>query len=168
MGGTSTNSRKVRVFPQDGVGGDGNGRESDQAVMRLPEGNGNVSCGTSTVGGDASCHGAGMPLQQQLDAVSTSATLCKAATQLLEGSVDSANAGMLGVGDENSVLLPGPEGGVEVRECEGGVLLVRRSEDAKKRSPERLNLHRRRLASCPIIQVVYMLVPLDYFWALNS
>ncbi|CAN0554709.1 unnamed protein product, partial [Ectocarpus sp. 12 AP-2014] len=45
-----------------------------------------------------------------------------------------------------------PEGGVEVREFQGGVLLVRRSEDAKKRSPERLNLHRRRLTSCPIIQ----------------
>ncbi|CAM9532429.1 unnamed protein product [Ectocarpus fasciculatus] len=152
VGGTSSNSRNVRVFPKDGAGGDRNGRESDQAVMRLPEGNdnSNVSCGTPAVGGDDNCRGSGMSLQQQLDAASTSATLNKAANQLLEGSVD--NAGMLEVGDENGVLLPGPEGGVEVREFQGGVLLVRRSEDAKKRSPERLNLHRRRLTSCPIIQ----------------
>ncbi|CAB1097233.1 unnamed protein product [Ectocarpus sp. CCAP 1310/34] len=118
--------------------------------MRLPEGNDNVSCGTSAVGGDAKGHGVGMSFQQQQDASSTSATLGKAATRLLEGGVGDAS--MLGVGDENGVLLPGPEGGVEVREFHGGVLLVRRSEDAKKRSPERLNLHRRRLTSCPIIQ----------------
>lgn len=151
-GSSSSSSRKVRVFPQDGGGGDRNGRESNQAVMRLPEGNDNASCGTSAVGGDAKGHGVGMSFQQQQDAASTSATLSKAATQLLEGTV--GDAGMLGVGGENGVLLPGPEGGVEVREFQGGVLLVRRSEDAKKRSPERLNLHRRRLTSCPIIQVV--------------
>ncbi|CAM9322367.1 unnamed protein product [Ectocarpus sp. 12 AP-2014] len=149
-GSSSICSRKVRVFPQDGVGGDKNGRESDQAVIRLPEGNDNVSCGNSAGGGDAKGHGVGLSLQQQQDAASTSATISKAATQLLEGDV--GDAGMLGVGDENGVLLPGPEGGVEVREFQGGVLLVRRSEDAKKRSPERLNLHRRRLTSCPIIQ----------------
>ncbi|CBJ27201.1 Hypothetical leucine rich repeat protein [Ectocarpus siliculosus] len=118
--------------------------------MRLPEGNDNVICGTSAVGGDAKGHGVGMSLQEQQDAGSTSATLSKAATQLLEGGVD--DAGVMGVGGENGVLLPGPEGGVEVREFQGGVLLVRRSEDAKKRSPERLNLHRRWLTSCPIIQ----------------
>ncbi|CAM9550777.1 unnamed protein product, partial [Ectocarpus sp. 13 AM-2016] len=149
VGGSSSScSRKVKAFPQDGVGGDKNVRESDQAVIRLPEGNDNTSFGNSAVGGDAKGHG--LSLQQQQDAASTSATLSKAATQLLEGGV--GDAGMSGVADENGVLLPGPEGGVEVREFQGGVLLVRRSEDAKKRSPERLNLHRRRLTSCPIIQ----------------
>lgn len=49
--------------------------------------------------------------------------------------------------------LAGPEGAVEVREIDGGVLVVRRSGDEKKRSPERLNLHRRQLSSCPLVQV---------------
>lgn len=59
-----------------------------------------------------------------------------------------------GLGDgEEGVLLPGPEGCVEIRELDGGVLVVKRTADEKKRSPERLNLHRRQLKSCPVIQV---------------
>lgn len=54
---------------------------------------------------------------------------------------------------EGGVVLPGPDGAIEVRELEGGVLVVRRNADEKRRSPERLNLHRRRLKSCPVIEV---------------
>lgn len=57
-------------------------------------------------------------------------------------------------GGEDGVVLPGPEGGVEVRELNGGMLVVRRTADEKKRTPERLNLHRRQLKSCPVIQVL--------------
>lgn len=55
--------------------------------------------------------------------------------------------------EERGALLAGPEGCVEVRELEGGVLVVRRTWHEKKQSPERLNLHRRQLNSCPLVQV---------------
>lgn len=55
--------------------------------------------------------------------------------------------------EARGVVLPGPEGGVIVRELAEGILIVCRSRDEKKRSPERLNLHRRQLTSCPFIQV---------------
>ena len=57
------------------------------------------------------------------------------------------------VGENRGTLLPGPEGCVEVRELEEGVLVVRRTWHEKKQSPERLNLHRRQLKSCPLVQV---------------
>lgn len=57
------------------------------------------------------------------------------------------------VGEDRGTLLPGPEGCVEVRELEEGVLVVRRTWHEKKQSPERLNLHRRNLKSCPLVQV---------------
>lgn len=56
-------------------------------------------------------------------------------------------------GGEGALELVGHEEGIEVRELEGGVLVVRRSADEKRRSPERLNLHRRQMKSCPVIQV---------------
>ena len=65
-------------------------------------------------------------------------------------------AGVEGVIEEESggvALLPGPKGGVEVRELGEGVIVVRRSELEKRRCPERLNLHRRQLKSCPLIEV---------------
>lgn len=64
---------------------------------------------------------------------------------------DGGNTDIEAAGE--GVVLPSPEGGVEVREFDGGVLVVRRNEEEKKRSPERLNLHRRRLKSCPVVQV---------------
>lgn len=57
------------------------------------------------------------------------------------------------IGEDRGTLLPGPEGCVEVRELEEGVLVVRRTWHEKKQSPERLNLHRRQLKSCPLVQV---------------
>lgn len=57
------------------------------------------------------------------------------------------------VGEDRGMPLPGPEGCVEVRELEEGVLMVRRTWHEKKQSPERLNLHRRQLKSCPLVQV---------------
>ena len=57
------------------------------------------------------------------------------------------------VDEDRGTLLPGPEGCVEVRELEEGVLVVRRTWHEKKQSPERLNLHRRQLKSCPLVQV---------------
>lgn len=67
------------------------------------------------------------------------------------GLPDGGNAAIEAARD--GVVLPGPEGAVEVREFDGGALVVRRSEEDKKKSPERLNLHRRRLKSCPVVQV---------------
>ena len=67
------------------------------------------------------------------------------------GLLDGGGAATEAAGE--GVILPGPGGGVEVREFDGGVLVVRRSEEEKKKSPERLNLHRRRLKSCPVVQV---------------
>lgn len=63
------------------------------------------------------------------------------------------SGGAAGRGEGEGVALPGPDGGVEVKELDGGVLVVRRTAEEKKRSPERLNLHRRQLKSCPVIQV---------------
>lgn len=56
-------------------------------------------------------------------------------------------------GRQEGTLLPGPEGGVEVRQMDGGILVVRRSGLEKRRSPEKLHLHGRQLKSCPLIQV---------------
>lgn len=68
-------------------------------------------------------------------------------------SFSSSSVSADGAGSGQGSILPGPEGAVEVREFDGGVLVVRRSEAEKKRSPERLNLHRRQLKSCPLVQV---------------
>lgn len=54
---------------------------------------------------------------------------------------------------QEGTLLPGPEGGVEVRQMDEGILVVRRSMAEKRRSPEKLHLHGRQLKSCPLIQV---------------
>lgn len=54
---------------------------------------------------------------------------------------------------QEGILLQGPQGGVEVRQMNEGIFVVRRSVSEKRRSPEKLHLHGRQLKSCPLIQV---------------
>lgn len=66
----------------------------------------------------------------------------------------------LGMGERGGegTIQVGPGGGLEMSELEGGVLVVRRSAEEKKKSPERLNLHRHQLRSCPVIQVCRVII----------
>lgn len=122
-----------------GGGGDAGGRRHNQGVMRPPKiGNNNVGSGSNSNSAASSASAAGST------GITTPPTQARG---LLDG--DNAAVGAAGEG----VMLPGAEGMVEVREFDGGVLVVRRSEEEKKKSPERLNLHRRRLKSCPVVQV---------------
>ena len=119
--------------------GEGGGRRYSQGVMRPTKSNsGSVGGGSNSTKGAASSS-------------ADDANITAPPPQARGHSRDAGRKGIEATGE--GVLLPGPEGGVEVREFDGGVLVVSRNEEEKKKSPERLNLHRRRLKSCPVVQV---------------
>eukprot|EP00903_Cladosiphon_okamuranus_P021119 g19400.t1 len=124
----------------EGSGGAG-GRRYSQGVMRPPKSSNGDASGVinNSNSGESNAAAAGR------GGVANDSTT-RAVPAQARGHGDEGNTGIEGV------LLPGPEGGVEVREFDGGVLMVRRNEEQKKKSPERLNLHRRRLRSCPVVQ----------------